>query len=203
VASLRLHGLGWTATDTSLTLDLTVESGEVAVVLTDRRAAASLADVLLGLELPDAGEILVGDRDVVGLPPGRRGIALVPAGGGLLPHLTVERNVEYAGGDAPRWMRRLTLEGISRFRPHELSPVQCLQVALARALSTEPSAVVFEDRAGNAPCRTAVAGARQHAAVLVITDSQARGAAYGGVMRPARATPAARAAWPEETPDAT
>jgi ABC-type Fe3+/spermidine/putrescine transport system ATPase subunit len=140
--------------------------------------------VLLGPALPDEGAVHVGGRDVTGLPPGRRGVALVPAGGGLLPHLTVERNVEYAGGDAPRWMRRLRLEGIARFRPHELSPVQRLQVALARALSTEPAAVVFEDRAGQVPCRTAVADARRHAAVLVITDSEARGAALGGVVRP-------------------
>jgi ABC-type thiamine transport system ATPase subunit len=184
VASLRLQRLGWKAAAASLILDVTVESGDVAVVVTGRRAAVSLADVLLGLALPDEGAVHVGGRDVTGLPPGRRGVALVPAGGGLLPHLTVERNVEYAGGDAPRWMRRLRLEGIARFRPHELSPVQRLQVALARALSTEPAAVVFEDRAGQVPCRTAVADARGHAAVLVITDSEARGAALGGVVRP-------------------
>jgi ABC-type thiamine transport system ATPase subunit len=184
VASLRLQRLGWKAAAASLMLDVTVDSGDVAVVVTGRRAAVSLADVLLGLALPDEGAVHVGGRDVTGLPPGRRGVALVPAGGGLLPHLTVERNVEYAGGDAPRWMRRLRLEGIARFRPHELSPVQRLQVALARALSTEPAAVVFEDRAGQVPCRTAVADARRHAAVLVITDSEARGAALGGVVRP-------------------
>jgi ABC-type sugar transport system ATPase subunit len=184
VASLRLNGLGWKVAGTPFVLDMTVESGEVAVVLTGRQSAASLADVLLGLAPPDDGAIRAGDRDVTDLPPGRRGIALVPAGGGLLPHLTVERNIEYAGGDAPRWMRRLRLEGIGRFHPHELSPLQRLQVALARALSTEPAAVVFEDRAGHMPCRTAVAEARSHAAVLVITDSEVRGAALGGVVRP-------------------
>jgi ABC-type thiamine transport system ATPase subunit len=190
VASLRLQSLGWKAAGVSFVLELTVDSGEVAVVLAAPRTAESLADVLLGLALPDDGSVRAGDRDVTGLPPGRRGIALVPAGGGLLPHLTVERNVAYAGGDAPRWMRRLRLEGIARFRPHELSPVQRLQVALARALSTEPAAVVFEDRTGHVPCRTAVAGARRHAAVLVITDSEARGITFGGVVRPEKGTDA-------------
>ncbi|GAA4488705.1 hypothetical protein GCM10023191_018420 [Actinoallomurus oryzae] len=165
-------------------MDMTVESGQVAVVLTETSAAASLADVLLGLAIPDKGTVWAGDRDVTGLPPGRRGVALVPAGGGLLPHLTVERNVQYAGGDASRWMRRLRLEGIGRLRPHELSPVQRLQVALARALSTEPAAVVFEDRARHVPCRTAVTEARRHAAVLVIADSETRGAAFDEVVRP-------------------
>jgi ABC-type sugar transport system ATPase subunit len=183
VASLRLKSLGWTVADAAYSLDMTVESGDVAVVLASRPAGASLADVLLGLAAPDGGEVRAGDLDVTGLPPGRRGIALVPAGGGLLPHLTVERNVEYAGGDASRWMRRLRLEGIARFRPHELSPVQRLQVALARALSTEPAAVVFEDRTGHVPCRTAVADARRHAAVLVITDAERRGATLGDVVR--------------------
>ncbi len=184
MASLRLESLGWTAADASLVLDLTVASGESSVVLAGRPAATALADVLLGLAPPDDGAILAGDRDVTRLPPGRRGIALVPVGGGLLPHLTVQRNVEYAGGDASRWMRRLRLEGIGRFRPHELSPVQRLQVALARALSTEPAAVVIEDRDGHVPCRTAVAEGRRHAAVLVITDSEARGGALGGITRP-------------------
>jgi ABC-type glutathione transport system ATPase component len=72
--------------------------------------------------------------------------------------------------------------GIARFHPHELSPVQRLRVALARALSTEPAAVVFEDRIGQVPCRTAVADARQHAAVFVITDTERRGTALGGVV---------------------
>lgn len=75
---------------------MTVESGQIAVVLTETSAAASLADVLLGLAIPDKGTVWASDRDVTGLPPGRRGVALVPAGGGLLPHLTVERNVQYS-----------------------------------------------------------------------------------------------------------
>jgi ABC-type thiamine transport system ATPase subunit len=191
VASLRLKGLGWTVADAAYSLDMTIESGDVAVVPADRQIATALADVLLGLAAPDDGEVRAGDVDVTGLPPGRRGIALVPAGGGLLPHLTVERNVEYAGGDVSRWMRRLRLEGIARFHPHELSPVQRLQVALARALSTEPAAVVFEDRTGHVPCRTAVADARRHAAVLVITDAERRGATLGTVVRPVEASDAA------------
>lgn len=184
MASLRLRGLGWTVADVRYALDLSMESGDVAAVVAGGPAATALANVLLGLDLPRAGRIWAGDADVTGRPPGRRGIAVVPLGGGLLPHLTVERNVEYAGGDAPRWMRRMRLEGIGPLRPHELSPVQRLQVALARALSTEPAAVVFEDRAGGPPCRTAVAEARRHAAVLLITDAEERGAAFGEVVRP-------------------
>jgi ABC-type sulfate/molybdate transport systems ATPase subunit len=198
VASLSLDTLGWTAANKALVLSLSIESGGVAVVHTAGPSAAVLADVILGLAPPERGSIQVGDRDVTALPAGRRGIALVPAGGGLLPHLTVERNVEYAGGDSARWMRRLRLEGIGRFRPHELSPVQRLQVALARALSIEPAAVLLEDRAGQVPCRTAVAEASLHAAVLVITDSAERGATllaqdgredpHRKVVRPAEAS---------------
>lgn len=197
MASLSLDGLGLTVANKSLTLDLSLESGEVAVVPTDGSSAAVLADIILGLAMPDSGTIQVGDRDVTALPAGRRGIALVPAGGGLLPHLTVERNVEYPGGDAARWMRRLRLEGIGRSRPHELSPVQRLQVALARALSTEPAAVLLEDRAGQVPCRTAVAEAGRHAAVLVITDSEERGTSL--LAQDRREGPLRRVVRPKET----
>lgn len=184
--SLRLHELAWEADGLRYRLHLTVRSGEVAIVTADAPVGTALADVILGLASPCAGAVHRDGADVTGYPAGSRGIALVPAGGGLLPHLTVEGNIAYAGdrahvGDR---IRELRLEGIRRLRPHQLSGIERMQVAVARALChrPEPVAIVYEDRAGQAPFRAAVKTARVHgAAVLVITD---RGDEFDGVVRP-------------------
>ena len=186
--SLRLHGLVWHAHGLRLRLDLAVDSGEVAVVAAEPRVGTALADVVIGLAPPLSGTVHRDGRDVTGVPAGMRGIVLVPAGGGLLPHLTVERNIAYGGDRAHALdrIRDLHMEGIRRMRPHELSPMQRLEVAVARALchEGEPVAMVFEDRADQVPYGTAVETARAHgAAVLVITDLE-RGAALDGAARP-------------------
>jgi ABC-type thiamine transport system ATPase subunit len=190
VKGLQLHALVWEAAGTRLRMDIAVP--ESAIVVAPRPAASALADVLVGLSAPVGGSVSVDDREVTGLPPGRRGITLVPPGGGLLPHLTVERNVAYGcgrghGSRVRRRLQDLQLESVRRLRPHELSPVQRLQVAVARALCLDgrPGAIVIEDRRGETLCRAAVAAARsQDVAVLVITDSAERGAALGATLRP-------------------
>jgi ABC-type thiamine transport system ATPase subunit len=188
VPSLRLHALVWQADDSRLRLELTVPSDETAVVAADPKAGTALADVLLGLTPPLGGAVRLDGRDVTGLAAGTRGIALVPVGGGLLPHVNVERNIAY-GGDpahAEDRVRDLQLGGIQKQHPHELSPAQRLQVAVARALchARESVAIVFEDRFGQAPFHAAVDTARAYGAtVLVITDLE-RGVLLGDVVRP-------------------
>jgi ABC-type thiamine transport system ATPase subunit len=190
VKGLQLHSLVWEAAGIRLRMDCHVT--ETAIVVTEPPAASVLADVLVGLSPPVGGAVRLDGRDVTGLSPGHRGITLVPPGGGLLPHLTVERNVAYGCGRAHRSrvrrrLQELQLESVRGLRPHELSPVQRLQVAVARALCQEgpPGAIVIEDRRGETQCRAAVAAARaQNVAVLVITDSADRGTSLGVPLRP-------------------
>lgn len=183
--SLRSHGLVWDA-GARYVLDpdpLMVERRSVGVVVTEPAAGTALADVIVGLARPVAGTISLDEADVTRYGPARRRIALIPLGGGLLPHLSVAGNIAYAQGRAaaPRvteMARRLHLSEVLRWHPHELSPVQRLRVAVARALCAqpEPVAVVIEDRDGHPACRAAVATAcDQDLAVLVITDSGKRG----------------------------
>ena len=191
-AGLELRGLVWVA-GKSFELDidpLRVEPGAVGVVVAGPAAGDALADVLIGLAAPGAGTVSLQGADVTGWAAGKRPVALVPCGGGLLPHLTVERNVGFGlGSQQSRLARRqrvsevlgrLRLESLRRQRPHEISPVQRLRVAVARALCTqiEPVAMVIEDRQGQIPCRAAaMTAAGQDLSVLVITDSAERAGA--------------------------
>jgi len=197
---LVLQGLAWTA-DGAYAIDtdpLRVDPAAVTVVLAEPAVGDALADVLIGISDPLRGTVSVKGSPVTGQPPGQRPIALVPCGGGLLPHLTVEHNVAFGmGGRASRSARRgrvgevlsqLQLESLRRLRPHEISPVQRLRVAVARALCApvEPVAVVIEDRQGQVPCRAAVMTAvAQDLSVLVITDVPERGGVLGAVTQAA------------------
>lgn len=168
-----------------------IAAGQVGAVIVPPPAGIVLADVLTGLAGPSGGEVRVGDENVTGRRPGHRGIALVPADGGLLPHLTVERNVGYgiarSGTRGQREARverelgRFELASLRRLRPHQLSAEQRLRVAVARAkcLPERTCAVVVEDR-GSAACRAAVVtAAGDDLAVVVITGGEDRARELG------------------------
>ncbi len=162
-----------------------VARGTRAVVVADADVATALADTLTGLSRPVSGHIFVDGVDVTGNPPAPDRIALVPVGGGLLPHLSVAKNIEFnlnrsqsAGARAAQVRKlaaQLQLDGALDLKPHRLSPEQRLRVAAARALARQPSTVVVEDRSGEVSCAPVVrAAVEQNVAVLVITDSAGR-----------------------------
>jgi ABC-type sulfate/molybdate transport systems ATPase subunit len=130
------------------------EAGPTAVVA-DAPTATALARTVAGLAQPLSGRVLVGDRDVTDLPPGRRQIGYVPRGGALLPHLTVRQNIEYlvwrqesvreiVRGWASTLIYQLELGPVLEQRPHEITAQQRMRGALARAVVSMPEALVLE-----------------------------------------------------------
>jgi ABC-type molybdate transport system ATPase subunit len=111
--------------------------------------------VVAGLAAPVSGRIQMGERDVTDLPPVRRQIGYVPAGGALLPHLTVRQNIEYGLRrrqtvyEVTRdWVstlvERLELTAALDLRPHVISEAQRLRTAIARAAACLPEALVMD-----------------------------------------------------------
>jgi ABC-type thiamine transport system ATPase subunit len=192
---LELEDLRWAGAGTYAIIPgrLRVEPGAVGVVVAEPAAGSALADVLTGMSRPLHGTVLLHGAPVTGLPAGECPVALVPCGGGLLPHLTVEGNAGFGlAGRVPRFTRqrvvrevldRLQLESVRRQRPPEISPVQRLRAAVARALCAGAGAVVVEDRRGQFPCRAAVmTAAAQDLPVLVITDDPRRAEVLGAAV---------------------
>lgn len=137
----------------AVTLD--VPAGACAGLVAAPPLGTAVARVVSGLAAPVAGRVLVGDREVTTLPPPQRHIAYVPAGGALLPHLTVRRNIAYGQRRRERvrevadaWtatvVDQLELAPTLGLHPHLLSEAQRFRVALARAVVCLPEVLVID-----------------------------------------------------------
>lgn len=77
-------------------LDLAIEDGEFLVLVGPSGCGKStLLRLLAGLEQPDSGQIIVGDRPVIDLPPAQRDVAMVFQSYALYPHLSVADNLSF------------------------------------------------------------------------------------------------------------
>jgi ABC-type sulfate/molybdate transport systems ATPase subunit len=155
IEALRLHQLTVAAPQGPVRVSIHVPAATLGAVVAPARTGRAVARVVAGLATPRSGEIWVGGRDVTDLPPARRQIGYVPAGGALLPQLTVRRNIEYGlrrrelVHDVSRdWVEtvieRLELRATLDLRPHHLSEAQRLRVALARAAACLPEVLMLD-----------------------------------------------------------
>ena len=114
--------------------------------------------LIAGFEQPDAGALLIGGRDVAGLPPYKRDVNTVFQSYALFPHLTVVDNVAYGlrqrgragapGGSATEMLELVRLTGVEGRKPRELSGGQQQRVALARALIMSPQVLLLDEPLG-------------------------------------------------------
>ena len=126
----------------------------------------TLLRCIVGLEMPDTGEISIGDELVwsrdrgICVPPEKRGLGMVFQNYALWPHMTVFDNVGYPlqvrgaprDGVRARVARVLDFVQLSGFegRPAtKLSGGQQQRVALARALVAEPRVILFDEPLSN------------------------------------------------------
>ncbi len=136
-------------------LDLEVAPGGTLVLLGPAGAGkTAVLDVLAGFVRPAAGEVWLDGRPARGLPPHRRGLGLVLAQDGPLPHLTVAGTIRFAlaarggaGGDdaVGAIMRSFGLAGLGDRRGADLSPEQRVRAALARALAGAPRLALLDE----------------------------------------------------------
>ncbi|QNJ29797.1 ATP-binding cassette domain-containing protein [Synechococcus sp. A15-24] len=77
-------------------LDLSIEDGEFLVLVGPSGCGKStLLRLLAGLESPTVGEIVIGERPVSQVRPGRRDVAMVFQSYALYPHLSVRDNLSF------------------------------------------------------------------------------------------------------------
>jgi sn-glycerol 3-phosphate transport system ATP-binding protein len=142
-------------------LDLEVADGELMVLVGPSGCGKSTAlRMVAGLERPTGGSILIGGRDVAGLSPGARDVAMVFQSYALYPHMTVRKNLAF-----PLRRRRmeraeiaqrvaavaemLELDELLHRKPAQLSGGQRQRVAMGRALIREPLAFLLDEPLSN------------------------------------------------------
>ena len=138
-------------------IDLDIAPGEFVSLLGPSGCGkTTLLRVLAGLEVADGGAVLLGGKDVSGVPTNKRDLGMVFQSYSLFPHLRVRDNTAFglrrrkvATAEARRRAQdALALVGLDAHAdkyPHQLSGGQQQRVALARALVTEPRVLLLDE----------------------------------------------------------
>ena len=142
-------------------LDLEIADGEFLVLVGPSGCGKSTTlRSLAGLEPTSSGRILIDDKDVTGLEPGDRDIAMVFQNYALYPHLTVAENMGFALKLAkmPKDELKKKVEeaadilGLSEYldrKPKDLSGGQRQRVAMGRAIVRNPKVFLMDEPLSN------------------------------------------------------
>ncbi|MEM5494358.1 ABC transporter ATP-binding protein [Hoeflea sp. AS16] len=116
----------------------------------------TILKLILGLEKPDEGEILIDGKPVNHVSPARRNVAMVFQNLALFPHMTAEQNVRFPlaerrmeesdiAGRVADVSAKLHIGHILHKAPAQLSGGERQRVAIARALVRDPVAYLMDD----------------------------------------------------------
>jgi phospholipid/cholesterol/gamma-HCH transport system ATP-binding protein len=144
-------------------VDLNVAKGEtLAIIGRSGGGKTVLLKHLIGLMLPDAGEIWIESQNIIGLNERhlaaiRRKVGILFQAGALFDSMTVEENIEFplreAGERNPKVLAEkvaevlevVELSGQQKKMPVNLSGGMKKRVGLARAIITRPSCILYDE----------------------------------------------------------
>ncbi len=138
-------------------IDLKIPAGAYCCLLGPSGCGkTTILRMIAGHESPTEGAILIDGENVVGLPPVRRGTAMMFQSYALFPHLSCVDNVAFnlkVRGIGKAERREQALEMLARVRmksfadrlPAQLSGGQQQRIALARALITNPRVLLLDE----------------------------------------------------------
>ncbi|MBL8328211.1 MAG: ABC transporter ATP-binding protein [Rubrivivax sp.] len=207
-ALLRVQGLGKRFGETPVfdAVDLALGAGEfVALVGESGVGKSTLLNCIAGLEAPDTGQVWLQGEAITQLPEEararvrREALGFVFQAFHVLPHLTVEQNVELplrlqGRPDAQRVagvLDAVGLHGLGRRHPAQLSGGQLQRVAIARAVVHQPRLILADEPTGNLDPATAekvldvllACTRRSGAACLLVTHAEGAARRADRVLR--------------------
>jgi multiple sugar transport system ATP-binding protein len=142
-------------------IDLEIPDGQVTVLVGPSGCGKTTTlRLVAGLETSSGGAIRIDGRDVTGLEPKERDLAMVFQNYALYPHMKVRENIAFglrarkvAKAESQRRVSRaaelLGIEALLDRKPSELSGGQQQRVAIGRAIVREPAAFLFDEPLSN------------------------------------------------------
>ncbi len=152
-------------------VSLTIEPGAFLTLLGPSGCGkTTLLRCISGLEDPDDGEIVIGEKLVyshvkgISLPPGQRDLGLVFQNYALWPHMTVYKNITFAleiqklskedmDKRVKESLAEVQMEGYEDRYPREMSGGQQQRIALARMLAYRPKVFLMDEPLSNLDAR--------------------------------------------------
>ncbi len=142
-------------------VSLDVANGEYCVIVGPSGCGKStLLRAIAGLEELNSGSISIGGRVVDGMPPAKRGVAMVFQSYALYPHLSLRENMAFAlklakkpkaeiEAAVDRAAQILGIEQMLDRKPAALSGGQRQRVAIGRAIVRQPDVFLFDEPLSN------------------------------------------------------
>jgi putative spermidine/putrescine transport system ATP-binding protein len=138
-------------------MNLSIAPGELVVLLGPSGCGKTTAlRVLAGLEDADSGRIVVGGKDISGVPTNKRDMGMVFQAYSLFPHMTAAQNVAFGlrlrgigsrerEARAREYLELVGLGAQADRYAHQMSGGQQQRVALARALAIRPQVLLLDE----------------------------------------------------------
>ena len=176
-------------------VELEVQPGEIVGLLGPNGAGkTTIFYMIVGLIVPDAGEIFLNGREITGQPMymrAKQGISYLPQEASVFRRLSVRQNImavlELVSRDSNQRERRLNeiledldIKHIQSVKGYALSGGERRRVEIARALATDPAFMLLDEPfAGIDPIvvhdiQDIVAGLRDRGIGVIITDHNVR-----------------------------
>ena len=142
-------------------IDIDVAPGEFLILVGPSGCGKStLLNIIAGLDEPTDGEIRISGRNVVGVAPAQRDIAMVFQSYALYPSMSVAENIGFAleMRKVPKAERQARVQQVAATlqishlldrRPSQLSGGQRQRVAMGRALARQPQLFLFDEPLSN------------------------------------------------------
>ena len=138
-------------------VDLTIYEGEIFALLGSSGCGKStLLRMLAGFETPTSGSIMLGNQELIGVPPYKRPVNMMFQSYALFPYMTVGQNIAFGlkqsrlpkaeiAERVDRMLRLVHMEQYVDRKPFQLSGGQR---ALARSLAKEPRLLLLDEPMG-------------------------------------------------------
>ncbi len=159
--SIRNVRKSYGAVDILKGIDIEIDEGEFLILVGPSGCGKStLLSIIAGLDMPSAGSIHIGERDVTHQLPKDRDIAMVFQSYALYPNMSVAQNISFAlemrkvpkperEAAVQRVAKMLQIEHLLGRKPANLSGGQRQRVAMGRALARNPKLFLFDEPLSN------------------------------------------------------